>query len=68
MHGTPVVDPLNIHLIGAHEDPLSPPGSLGELSSIWRCRQEILPGGHITLYFARRLWRRTFTLLYAPFR
>jgi pimeloyl-ACP methyl ester carboxylesterase len=68
MHGTPVAAPLNIHLIGAHEDPLVPPGSLGELSLIWRCRKEILPGGHITLYFTRRMWRRIFTLLCAPFR
>lgn len=66
IHGTPVVDPLNIYLIGAHEDPLTAPRSLNELSSIWGCKKEILPGGHITLYFTRRLWRRIFTLLNAP--
>jgi pimeloyl-ACP methyl ester carboxylesterase len=68
INGTPVVDPQHIHLIGAHEDPLAAPGSLDELSSIWGCRNEILPGGHINLYFTLRLWRRIFTLLCAPFR
>lgn len=60
----PLVEPQRIHLIGAHEDPLATPRSLHELSSRWGCNREILPGGHITLYFTRRLWQRIFTLLH----
>lgn len=64
VHGMPVIDPEQIHLIGAHEDPLAPPDSLRELSLGWGCGEDILPGGHITVYLTGRLWRRIFSLLH----
>jgi pimeloyl-ACP methyl ester carboxylesterase len=62
----PVISPENIHLIGAHEDPIASPADIAELSQCWGCKREILPGGHVTLYLTPRFWRRVFTLLHVP--
>jgi len=59
----PALPPQRIHLIGAHEDTIATPASLKKLALRWGCRSAILPGGHVTLYFTPRFWRRIFACL-----
>lgn len=59
----PAIDPDRISLIGSIDDPLAAPRDVKELAASWNCRHEIIPGGHVTVYFTARMWRRLFCLL-----